>query len=178
MRTADWIGPLERRPREDALAELARRYLRGHGPASERDLAWWSGLPVTVARRAIAALGPIVERVAADGGDLWAIAAEPPARGGGTHLLPAFDEYTVAYRDRRAVLAPEHASRVNAGGGILHPVIVSAGRVVGTWRRQARRGGVTVRLAPFAPLPPARRAAVAAAAKRYGAFVGLPVVVE
>ena len=73
----------------------------------------------------------------------------------GAVLLPAFDEYLVAYRDRGAVLDARDAKRVNDGGGMLSPCVVLDGRVVGTWRRTLARAGVTIALALFAKPAPA-----------------------
>ena len=88
-------------------------------------------------------------------------------------LLPAFDEYLVAYRDRGAVLAARDARRLNAGGGMLSPCVVLGGRVVGTWRRSLGRAGVTIELALFAKPASPDRDRIASAAERYAAFLGL-----
>jgi hypothetical protein len=143
----DWLGapppPVERGA---ALAELARRYLRGHGPAADADLAGWSGLPLRDARAGLAAIA--LELVEESGlADLARRAAEPrrlPAR-----LLPAFDPYLLGWRDRSFAVAAEHARAVHPGGGIVRATAVVDGRVVGTWSR--RRGRVVVE--PFAALP-------------------------
>src|SRR5262249_36135131 len=90
------------------------------------------------------------------------------------HLLPAFDEYLVAYRDRDAVLDPAQARRINAGGGLLAPCIVAGGRVAGIWRRTfERRGTLTTALTPCEATDPRTRAAMTEAAERYAAFLGL-----
>ena len=87
-------------------------------------------------------------------------------------LLPPYDEYTVAYQDRRAALDPRHAAA--ARNTILGPTILLDGRIIGTWTRQLTSDGVTIALTPFAKLTGQRRAAVAAAADRYGRFLGRP----
>jgi hypothetical protein len=91
--------------------------------------------------------------------------------------LPAWDEYTVAYRDRNDILDPRHAIRVNAGGGVLKPVVVVRGQVVGTWQRTIAKGGVVVRPTPFARLDRADGVALEAAARKYGRFLGVPATV-
>jgi hypothetical protein len=93
------------------------------------------------------------------------------------HILPAWDEYTVAYRDRSAVLDPAQAKRVNAGGGVLKPVVVIRGQVVGTWQRTLGKGEVSVRPAYFRRIAREDMRAVSTAAQRYGTFLGMPAVV-
>ena len=133
--------------RDAALAALARGYLRGHGPASDRDLAAWSGLPLRDARAGLAAIAGEIEN-AGDG--LLALADAPaPAEPLPAVLLPAFDPYLLGWRDRSFAVPPEHARTVHPGGGIIRATMVADGRVVGTWRRDRGR----VLLEPFAPLP-------------------------
>ena len=103
----------------------------------------------------------------------WASPAMPPnGSSPRAFLLPAFDEYTVAYRDRGAVVQPAHA-RYAKGMDLLRPAVVVNGRVVGTWARRLAGGSVEVGLTPFTPLGTTARRAVAAAARRYAAFLEL-----
>ena len=96
--------------RVEAVAELTRRYFRSHGPAQVQDFAWWSGLTMADARTGIALAGASLAQRIIEGKDYWfdaeARAAKKAAAIG--HLLPNFDEYTVAYRDRAAAV---HADR-------------------------------------------------------------------
>jgi hypothetical protein len=85
-------------------------------------------------------------------------------------LLPPYDEFTVAYRDRSAALDPKHAAA--ARNGIFSPTILIDGRIAGTWTRRLTKDAVEVGLKPFAPLTGARARGVAAAAARYGRFLG------
>jgi len=162
--------------RDEALAELARRYFRSRGPATAADFAWWSGLAPADAR---AGLGAVTSELTSDpvaGVTYWrgpGAPRVPPAALADAYLLPAFDEYLVAYRDRGAVLNPRDVRRINAGGGLLAPTVVVGGRVVGTWRRTLGRGLVTIALSLFGKPTPGERARIIAAAGRYGAFLGL-----
>jgi hypothetical protein len=141
--------------RDETLAELFLAYITGHGPATVRDFAWWSGLTLGDARTARAAVGDAVtpfddERfVAADAG--WSAdpdASTPRTRGG--LALAAFDEYFLGYTDRGAVCDPAYAMRVIPGGnGVFQPILVSSGRVVGTWRRGQGRAATSVTLDGF-----------------------------
>lgn len=144
---------------EEALGELARRYLASHAPATPADFAWWSGLNLGEANEAFALAGPV------DGG-------EPAPDGRRAHLLPPFDEYTVAYRDRSLVVDPALWKRVNAGGGMLSAIAVSNGEVVGTWKRRLRRSTVEIRLSPFRPLSSREARLLQRQAAGYAGFVG------
>jgi hypothetical protein len=170
-------GPLP--DREAALAELARRYFESRGPATDDDFAWWSGLPPADARRGRAASSSALASLDAGGQSYWLGATRLPSarktasvRQLSAHLLPGFDEYLVAYRDRDAVLDPAVVARINAGGGMLNPVVVIDGLVRGTWRRTLARDHVAIEIDLFAPLSPAADAAVEAAARRYASFLG------
>jgi hypothetical protein len=156
--------------RDEALAELARRYFSSRGPATLDDFTWWSGLTVSDATKAFEA---VRGALAHEDGRWWAPSARArPAPAAPAHLLPAFDEFLIGYRDRDAVLDPRDVKRVNAGGGLLAPCVVVDGVVRGTWRRTLPRSGVDVALTWFTR--PTRREAdaVESAVARYGAFLG------
>jgi hypothetical protein len=156
----EWLPSAPARPRDEALTELARRYFGSHGPATPADFAWWSGLTLKEANEAIA-LGE-VDPSALDG---------TSARSS-VHLLPPFDEYTVAYKDRSAILDPAFAKRLNAGGGILNAVVIVNGIVEGTWKRTLRGSGVDVTVSPFRAFTTAETRALDKEKARYARFVG------
>jgi hypothetical protein len=166
---------------EESLAELARRYFTGHGPATIQDLMWWSGLPAADARASLAMVESELVREELDGQTYWYSLSASTAKidSPTAYLLPAFDEYLLGYKDRGAVLDPVHATKVVPGrNGIFKPIIVIDGRVRGTWKRTLRKTKALVDLEPFAPLSPAQIEAAATAAERYGCFLGLPVEIS
>jgi hypothetical protein len=163
----EWIPPPPARDRDDALGELARRYFASHGPATLADFAWWTGLPLGDARRAIALAAPDLEELTVDGQPYFWVPSPRRSSGPTVHLLPVYDEYTVAYRDRSAVLDPAHAEAT--GNGIFSPVIAIAGKLAGTWTRELRRDRLVVRAHL---LRPSAHAPLAAAVTRYAAFHG------
>jgi hypothetical protein len=166
-----WLPPTPVFTREEALAELARRYLAGHGPATAQDLAWWSGLTLTHARAALAAVSTELVELDIGGVRHWQVAgatAAPAARG--TLLLPAFDEYLLGYKDRTPVLDPAHHRRVFTINGIIQPCVVVDGKVVGLWPRSAGPDGTPMTLDLFRPLSDAEQRGVQTAAKRYTDF--------
>jgi len=181
------VPPARSRTGDEALVELAIRYLRGHGPAQDVDLAWWSGLTLGDARRAIAAAGPALQRESigdrtfwtADDADGAGRASEQPAGLGARpsfHLLPNYDELLVAFRDRRDALDPALPPPARVAEEILDHVIVRDGLVVGRWRRPPANGGPLV-LEPRVPLAGEERDLLAGAVERYATFVGRPIEV-
>lgn len=170
----EWIPASRTLERDAALGELARRYFASHGPATVQDFAWWAGLTITDARAGLESTKSALQSADVDGRTFW-FTGSSPAKGksDAAFLLPPWDEYTVAYRDRSDILDPKYARRVNAGGGILSPVIVVRGRVVGTWKRTIRKDTVTVQPMFFSAANAADRALVAAAVERYAEFLGL-----
>lgn len=159
----------------DAAAdEFALRYFTGHGPATVRDLAWWTGLPLTLVRAATERVRDRLDELVVDGVVHYLRPGLEPAAG--VHLLPGFDEYLLGYGDRSAALAPEHADAIVPGSnGMFLPTIVSRGEVLGTWRRGRGTKTLTLELQPFEPLPVTVERAAWAAARRYAAFAGKPL---
>src|SRR6266851_515527 len=138
--------------RDAAVAELTVRYFRSHGPAQIQDFVWWSGLKMADARAGIAV----------------------------AHLLPNFDEYIVAYRDRAAAVHAERPfeAKLFAFGSILSNVVTVGGKVRGSWRRTLARDGVRVEARMLDRLRPAESRAVEAAGRRLGEFLERPVEVN
>jgi DNA glycosylase AlkZ-like len=126
----DWLGEPGPVDREAALAELARRYLVGHAPASDRDLARWAGLPLRDARAGLAAIASkLVER---KDGLLELKKAPPPAPVPPPRLLGAYDPLLLGWTSREGVVGP-HRGLVTMNG-IFRPFAMVDGRAVATWR--------------------------------------------
>ncbi len=144
-----WLAGVERPvlDREEALARLAGRYVRAFGPSTARDFAVWAGISLRDARAGWGAIeGELVE-VEVGGEGMWLL-----GDGGGglgsrfrgkkrVRLLGAFDTYLLGYRGRGLAVAAEDVSRVNAGGGMIRPVVIVDGLAVGTWGVRRRGGG-------------------------------------
>jgi hypothetical protein len=173
----EWIPGGRQLKDDEALAELARRYFASHGPATSRDFAWWSGLTIKDARAALDAVRTGLYAQSADGQEYWS-GFDPKSLAptiGQACLLPAFDELTVGYKDRSALLG---RAPFAAAGLALGPSIIVDGRIVGSWKRIRRRDSVRVDFQLFAALTRRQRAALEDAAKQYGTFVGLPVTMQ
>ena len=163
----DWLGaPPAPFDRDRALAELAARYLAGHGPASDRDLAQWAGLPLGDARRGLAAIAHrLVPRD--DGLASLATQAGTPSQAGlpPQRLLGAYDPLLLGWSSREPIVG-EHGPLI-AAGGLFRPFALVRGCAVATWTMP----GGNVALAPFAPLSPADATALAADAAEVERFL-------
>jgi hypothetical protein len=161
----DWLGtPPPGISREAALGALAWRYLAGHAPAADRDLAQWAGIRLADARLGLARCGAIQR---ADGlaelpaNPRRAAAALPPPR-----LLGAFEPLLLGWASRDLIVGPHR--RIVTVNGLFRPFALAGGRAVATWNIA---GGQVV-LTPFAPLDTQTQAALAADAAAVMRFLG------
>jgi len=159
------------RSRDDSLTELARRYFLSHGPAQLHDFAWWSGLSVADARAGLATIDSELTRETIDGRTYWFSSSIRTLTSPRTaYLLPVFDEYLIAYKDRSAALDRSQWTQVASGNPFTAPIVVN-GAVVGGWKRIERRDRITVALTPFAQFDKRHVAAITDAARAYTRFV-------
>jgi Winged helix DNA-binding domain len=174
----EWAPKARRMARDEALAEIAKRYFTSHGPATLQDFAWWSGLTAADAAAALEMAKRSLAQETINGQTYWLAPSTSAAKDSSStaYLLPAYDEYTVAYKDRSAVLDMEYAKLPNYGHGIFNPTIVVGGQVVGTWKRALKKDSLAISPSPFAKLNRAETRAVAEAANRYGKFLGASAV--
>jgi winged helix DNA-binding protein len=126
----DWLGEQKPVDRERALAELARRYLVGHQPATERDLAKWAGLPLRDVRAGLEAIA--AELDPGEDGLLRLRKQRPPEETPPSRLLGAFDPVLLGWTSRRQILG-EHEPRV-VTGGLFRPFALADGRAVAGWK--------------------------------------------
>jgi hypothetical protein len=174
----EWAPKTMRMARDESLAEIAKRYFTGHGPATLQDFAWWSGLTTADATAGIEMAKRFLSQETINGQIYWLASSTPATKVSSptAYLLPAYDEYTVAYKDRSAVLDPAYTKQANSGNGILYPTIVVDGQVIGTWKRTIKKDSLAISLSPFAKLKRAETRAIAEAANLYGKFLGASVV--
>lgn len=160
------------RSRDDALAELTRRYFMSHGPAQLADFVWWSGLTAGDARRGLQLIdGELVQDVV-DGKTYWfRRVAGARSSDNSSYLLGLFDEYLIAYKDRSAALDQSRWVRM-VRDPFSAPVVVN-GRVAGGWRRAVKAERMAIALTLFMPLRKNDIAAIDASAHAYAEFFGL-----
>lgn len=130
--------------RDEAAAELARRYFASHGPATLSDFAWWSGLPVKACRQAIEAIKTDFIAEVVDGETYWfhPEITVPNVEYEKIYLLPAYDEFIISYKNRAAMLTFENHLKAVSNNGVFRPVIVYKGQVIGIWKRTIKAGQV------------------------------------
>ena len=168
--------------RDDAMVELAWRYLRGHGPATVKDMNWWSGFTMADIRKALDRLGDEVRNETIDGIVFWSVAADelppPPARG--AHLLQTYDELVVGYTESRFYGEPGAEKARAAWGDRTYPsgLFLLNGRVGGHWRRTFERDAIDVEVHFYEEPKRNGTRAVEKAAADLGRFHGLPAHVE
>jgi winged helix DNA-binding protein len=171
----EWIRRSRSPTREEGLATLATRYFSSHGPATLPDFVWWSGLRVMDARLAIDAAAARLSRETWDGRTWWSGPRKRarPIRRGEAVLLPPWDEYIVAYKDRQA--ATGHLSRraEESLRTVSRSLILVDGRVRGAWKLAARAAAVRFAAEYWTGVTRAEKEAVREAARRYGRFFGL-----
>ncbi len=156
VRREDWLGKPPPFDRGRALAELARRYIRAFAPATDRDFAYWAGLPLRDVRAGLESISNEIEEVLVGGETMLAPlgSRERLPAAGQLRMLGNFDTYLLGWKDRGFSVAGEHAAHVKeGGGGWIRPVILEDGIVVGGWR-SSRKGG---RLEITLNLPAAER---------------------
>jgi winged helix DNA-binding protein len=168
--------------RDEALVELVRRYLTSHGPATVKDMSWWSGLTMTDLRRALELLREEVASETVDGMVLWSLASDDslPRAARDAHLLQTYDELGVGYTESRFLGDPSAERARAAWGDRTYPsgVFLLNGRVGGHWRRTIERGSVRVEVHPYQEPKRADVKAIEIAAARLGRFLDLPLTLD
>jgi hypothetical protein len=151
--------------RDDALAKLTQRYFRSHGPATLTDFVWWSGLNAADARRGLEVCRRDLEQVLVGEKVYWEVRSGETTRSSTpvAHLLPAYDEYFVAYKDRQSVF--------DVQDGLLGPTVIVDGTVAGTWKRMNDKKSVEVKFTRA--VKKTERVVVGQAVAQYGEFLGL-----
>ena len=161
--------------RDEALAELVRRYFTSHGPATFKDFAWWSGLTARDAAAGVAMIGDGLVHATIDGLRYWfapgrsAAAPASPA----VFLLPIYDEFGIAYRDRRLLSSVPRPTRITERD-VFSNLLVIDRELAGRWRREVQTRSAVIDVQPFRRLTRAEIRGVEGAVDAYGAFVGLP----
>src|SRR4051794_13935452 len=149
VRREDWLGRQGKFDRDRSLAEMARVYLRAFAPASDRDFAYWSGLPLRDVRTGLEAISSEIQEVRVGEKVMLSMRGARPRlpATGQVRMLGNFDTYLLGWKDRGFSVADEHELHVKeGGGGWIRPVIVEDGLVVGGWRSKRADGRLEIEL--------------------------------
>jgi hypothetical protein len=162
--------------REEALAELGRRYFTSRCPASLQDFTWWSGLPARDANHALELVKLEFTPETINGHTYW-LTPNYPIPGQNIHsvyLLPTYDEYIISYADRSASIPAslqQHMKEIS-DRGVFRPVIVVNGQVAGIWKRTIQKDTMLVEILPFTPADQVTMELMVQTATQYGHFSG------
>ena len=168
------VPPTPERSREESIALLAERYFRSHSPATLADFVWWSGLGIREARAGIEEIKGRLELLTLQNTTYYlhtkaaALISTPEAA---VHLLPAFDEYTIAYKERAEVI--HEAGRGHnqcSKNGFFYPLIADQGNAIGLWKAEKKRKALSVTTTFFAPHLEPNSLLLQAATERYLSF--------
>ena len=182
VRPAQWIGEWTPLEPQQALGEVARRFLAAYGPATVDEFARWWGSEPAPAKKIFRSLEGEITQVNVEGWEAWALAAAlealPTTAPNTVRLLPYFDPYTLAVaRHSQALLPEEFKGHVYRAQGWIAPVVLVDGRIMGVWEQEKQRARVLVKVSMFTPPAPVVQAALAAEVERLGVFLGLPAQV-
>jgi hypothetical protein len=169
----DWVGEPERVERDDVLSDLALRYLRSHAPATVDDFAAWSGLRIAQARRAWTTIADRSSEVATPLGRMDVPRGRlPQTEDRQFRLLPEFDEFLLGWKDRGFSVPAERRGAINAGGGLIRPVVLEDGAAIGTWKIERARSSETLVVRPFGRMSAATRRELTVEAERLARYEG------
>jgi hypothetical protein len=158
--------------KDEALGRLAKTYFTSRSPASLKDFVWWSGLSITEARHALEMVKHdfVSETIGDQTYWLNNDAVIPATPKPSIYLLPAFDEYLIAYADRNAVIALKHQSHAFSNNGIFWPVIAVNGQAAGIWKRTVNKDTVAIEATFFKQPAKQLQSKINKAAKVYANF--------
>ena len=165
--------------KDEALSELAIRYFRSRGPATAKDFGWWSGLSAADSRRAVDIVGIKLLQAELNGETFYFISQTEGnniPRKASVHLLPSWDEYTVAYKDRSLVIEPKFQNE--SGHGIFSPIVVVDGKIKGIWRRDLKTSSVDIEIRYFGSLSKSAREKVMSTARLYARYLNRKLIVS
>jgi hypothetical protein len=165
-----WIKPQPVVPKDEAFARLCLTYFQSHGPATLGDFMWWSGL---TKREAAVAIDSVRSKLVEEKWNeriYYFTNRTALASAKGVLLLPPYDEYAVAYKERGEILSADFS--IHSGNGIFSPIVLINGKIQGTWKRIVGKNDLAIETTPFISFSSTEKAAIQKNIKRYMKFVG------
>lgn len=170
----EWITDSNEYEREEGLSILANRFFTSHGPATINDFAWWSG--ITIEDAIIALSGTKLPSEIIEGQTYVMPTTKEVKDVQSSHLLQAYDEYTIAYRNNTGlIIKSEYLKNYSIENGFTSSFIVN-GEILGTWKKTIKTDNVVVHTKPFTKLDDTQAKLVKDSAEELGRFLNLPVV--
>jgi hypothetical protein len=171
----EWIPSSNMLTRDQSLARLALTYFTGHGPATIHDFSWWSGLTIAEVKEAIEMIGSQLQQERVDDVTYWMSGAANPVKPRDTlFLLPAYDEFLVAYKDRNAAFKPKNRDLLKTyRNAIFGPTIIHNGYITGTWNRSFMKNEVAIKIDLLKSYKSVQHQ-ITIALNQYEKFVGMP----
>jgi len=135
------VPSAKKKTKEEALAELALRYFKSHGPATLQDFSWWSGSSITDARKGLESIKSdlVSEKLKEDEFWFWDETTVRKAKNNTIIFLPSYDEFLISYKSRYISLNPQFASTTFTNNGIFNPIIVNNAKVIGIWKPEYKK---------------------------------------
>ncbi len=167
-------------PREEALAQLAKKYFSSHCPATLKDFIWWSGLPVKDARNALEMVKSEFVSETINSETYWFTNSFylPKGNSFSVYLLPAFDEFLISYKDRSASFPLGNHKKAFTSNGIFRPVILINGHVTGIWKRTIKKDNVLIETELLQPHNKLMKVLIEKAAIPFGSFLDKKIEVK
>jgi hypothetical protein len=178
IRTDHWLPKLKRKLMSPTEAQCAlfRKYLRAYGPATLHDFSHWAGIPMQEVRPLPALLESELVEIPADKKNCFLVREDvevlescPQVRGS-IRLLPNFDSYLLAHREKDHLLSEKHYKRVYRNQGWISPVLLIDGAVAGVWSYKSQGKRLSVEIEAFGKLSKAERAGIEREAERLAGF--------
>jgi hypothetical protein len=167
------VPHVKRFSREESASKLALSYFLSHGPAILQDFIWWSGLPITLSRHALESIKSKLVSEKVENQTFWfsdSISIPAPDKNT-VFLLPAYDEFTISYRDRTVSLTLEMHRKAISSNGIFRPIVVINGEVVGLWRKTTQKDKIRVEVNLFQPVGIVLKELIEETTVRYGNYL-------
>jgi hypothetical protein len=160
-------------PRDESIAELAKRYFTSHCPATIQDFAWWSNLSLNEIRKAIDSFkSEFISDTTVTGQYLYPVTfSGPELNKSSVYLLPAYDEFLISYKDRSSSLSLVNNKKAVSANGIFYPPVIVNGLVAGLWQRTTQKEKVVITLNLFQPLSKFSMKEIGKKVSEYGKFI-------
>lgn len=166
------VPEVRQQTREESLAKLTLKYFQSHGPATVKDFTWWSGLAAADAGIGIALIKEKMEKVVIGGETFYFIQTEESREmNKSIYLLPNYDEYTVAYSGRDAIIDKSTKAKISRGGNpLFYNIILVNGKICGTWKREVKAGSLILTNEVFEKFSAAKQKELLKAENKYRNF--------